>query len=265
MRIGQIKWNGQATAAIFNHSNARPIPDYTLFDLICRSEKEGVPLPEVAAGLASARAETAQPLIPLRPREVWACCCTDPDPDQNSNGRPAIFLKGTARVCVGPGEPIGIRSDSRCTLPEPELAVVLGAHGRVLGYTLANDVSARDLAQENPLYLSQSKSYRASCALGPIMVTSDEITDPRILVISWEIVRDQGIRFSGEIRGGGLEIPAEELVRQMMRSNPVPVGSVLLTGTHTVVPESAALAEGDSVTIRVEQIGQLTNRAMIVS
>jgi 2-dehydro-3-deoxy-D-arabinonate dehydratase len=261
MRLGQVTWNGQTTAAIFNHSSARPIPDYTLFDLICRSEKEGVPLPEVAAALATPRPVTAEPLIPLKPREVWACCSTD----QAGGERPAIFFKGTARVCVGPGEPVGIRTDSRCTLPEPELALILGAHGRILGYTLANDMSARDLEQENPLYLSQSKSYRASCSLGPIMVTADEIADPHELTISWQIVRGDRIFFSGEIPGGGLEGSLEGLVESMMRSNPVPTGSVLLAGASRALPDDAALAAGDSVTIRVEEIGELTNQAIIVS
>ncbi len=254
MRLGQVTWNGHTTAAIFNHTTARPIPDYTLLDLICRSEKEGVPLPVVAAGLAISRPVAAEPLMPLKPREVWARCGAD----QASGDRPAICFKGTARVCVGPGEPVGIRTDSQCTLPEPELALVLGAQGRILGYTLANDMSARDL------FLSQSKCYRASCSLGPIMVTADEIGDPHKLTISWQIVRGNRILFWGEIRGGGLEGSLETLVEYMMRSNPVPAGSVLLTGPGTVLPDHAALVAGDSISIRVAQIGELTNQAMMV-
>jgi 2-dehydro-3-deoxy-D-arabinonate dehydratase len=280
MRLGQIKWNGATTAAIFNHASARPIPDYTLYDLICRAEKEGAPLTEMANGLAISRPVQAEPLIPLKPREVWGCGCTYEssaafrDAEQGTREgfyaqvyrgeRPEIFFKGTARVCVGPGEPIGIRSDSCFTAPEPELALVLGARGHVLGYTLANDVSAWDIERQNPLYLAQSKTYSACCALGPIMVTTDEIADPRGLHMSCCITRDGETIFSGEVSTSRIGRTMEILVEYLMRSNPVPAGSVLLTGTGIIVGEDAALAAGDSVTIRVEQIGELTNIAAVV-
>ena len=86
--------------------------------------------------------------------------------------RPEIFFKGTARVCVGTGQAIGIRPDSKFTAPEPELALVLGATAAIFGYTLANDVSAWDIERENALYLPQSKVYTACCALGPVIVTA---------------------------------------------------------------------------------------------
>lgn len=280
MRLGQIIWNGGITAAIFNHASARPIPDYTLYDLICRSEKEGVPLPAVAAGLAVLRPVAAEPVIPLHPREVWACGCTYEssaafrDAEHGSREgfyaqvyrgeRPEIFFKGAARVCVGPGQPIGIRSDSRFTAPEPELGLILGARGHVLGYTLANDVSAWDIERENPLYLAQSKIYAASCALGPVMVTADEIADPRALQMSCRITRDGRTLFAGEVSTARLGRSLETLVEYLMRANPVPAGSVLLTGTGIIVTEDAALAAGDIVTIRVEQIGELMNPAAIV-
>lgn len=262
MRLGQIKWNGATTAAIFNHVSARPIPDYTLFDLICRAEKENRPLSQLAEELAIPGSVPAEPMIPLQPREVWGCGSTY----REANGtRPHIFFKGTARVCVGPNQAIGIRPDSRFTAPEPELAVVLGAHGRILGYTLANDVSAQDLARENPLFLSQSKTFQASCALGPIMVTADEIGDPHDLLVSCRVTRNGETIFEGEVSTAELSRSVEALVEYLMRANPVPAGSVLLTGTGIEVGEEAALEAGDSVTIRIDQIGELTNRAAMVS
>lgn len=261
MRLGQIKWNGATTAAIFNHVSARPIPDYTLCDLIYRAEKENRPLAEVAEELAIPRPVAADPLIPLQPREVWACGSTYKTADQD---RPHIFFKGTARVCVGPGQSIGIRPDSHFTAAEPELAVVLGAKGQILGYTLANDVSAQDLARENPHFLSQSKTFQASCALGPVMVTADEIGDPRDLLVSCRVTRGSQIIFAGEVSTARLSRSVETLVGFLMRSNPVPAGSVLLTGTGIVIGEDAALRSGDSVTIRVDQIGELTNQAAII-
>jgi 2-dehydro-3-deoxy-D-arabinonate dehydratase len=280
MKLGQIKWNGAATAAIFNHSAARPIPDYTLYDLICRAEKEGAPLTELAAGLAIDHPVQAEPLIPLQPREVWGCGCTYEssasfrDAEHGTREgfyaqvyrgeRPEIFFKGTARVCVGNGQPVGIRSDSKFTAPEPELALVLGARGRILGYTLANDVSAWDIERENPLYLPQSKTFSGCCALGPVMVTTDEITNPLALTLSCTITRNGHAIFSGMASTARIARSMEQLIEYLMRSNPVPPGSVLLTGTGIIVTEDAALAAGDSVTIRVEEIGELTNPAAVV-
>jgi 2-dehydro-3-deoxy-D-arabinonate dehydratase len=178
--------------------------------------------------------------------------------------RPEIFFKGTSRVCVGPGQTIGIRSDSRFTAPEPELALILGAHGRVLGYTLANDVSAWDIERQNPLYLAQSKTYTGCCALGPIMVTADEILDPRALMMFCQITRGGVNIFSGEVSTARLGRTMEKLIEYLLRANPVPAGSVLLTGTGIIVTEEVALAPGDSVTIRVDEIGELTNVAGVV-
>jgi len=263
MRLGQIKWQGNSTAAIFNHGSARPIPDYTLCDLICTAEKQGVSLTELAEELSIPRPVSAEPMIPLQPREVWGCSSTyESSPSFHRGERPQIFFKGTARVCVGPGQPIGIRPDSSFTAPEPELALVLGAKGRVLGYTLANDVSARDIGGENPLYHSQSKTFHASCALGPVMVTADEIDDPRALVVRCTVTRGGETIFAEEVSTARLGRSLDALVEALMRANPVPPGSVLLTGTGIVVGES--LAAGDSVTIRVEQIGELTNPATLI-
>ena len=162
MRLGQIKWNNNTTAAIFeSDSTARPIPDYNVYDLIRLAELERNSLAKVANRLASTHREPAQPIIPLNPKEVWACGCTykqSSDFRDAEHGtregfyayvyrepRPEIFFKGTSRTCVGPEGKIGLRSDAKFTAPEPELGVILGAGGKVLGYTLANDVSAWDI------------------------------------------------------------------------------------------------------------------------
>ncbi|MEO7144052.1 MAG: fumarylacetoacetate hydrolase family protein [Bryobacteraceae bacterium] len=280
MHLGQIRWNNTTTAAIFEGAMARPIPDYTLIDLLRRSEKEGDPLAALATRLASTQAQPAEPLMPLEPREVWACGCTYEtsasfrDAEHGTREgfyahvyraeRPEIFFKGGARVCVGPGQPIGIRSDSRFTAPEPELAVVLGNRGHILGYTLANDVSAWDIERENPLYLPQSKVYTACCALGPVIVTTDELPDPRQLAMTCSITRAGNTIFRGETAIARLNRKLETLIEYLLRSNPVPCGSVLLTGTGIIVTEESALAPGDEVIIRINEIGELRNRAQIV-
>src|SRR2546422_9044244 len=152
MRLGQIKHDGRTVAAIFEGDIARPIPAHTLLELIRHAEAESIALPALAASLASRHGETAAPLIPIYPVEVWACGCTYEtsasfrDAEHGTregmyayvyrSARPEIFFKGTARVCVGPGQSIGLRADSKFTAPEPELALVLGSRGRILGYTL---------------------------------------------------------------------------------------------------------------------------------
>ncbi len=176
-----------------------------------------------------------------------------------------IFFKGTARTCVGPGQPIGIRFDSTFTAPEPELAVVLGRRGEVLGYTLANDVSAWDLERENPLYLPQSKMYTGSCALGPMIVSPDELGDITRLEMTCTIERGSETRFTGAVSLGRLKRRIETLIEFLLRANPVPSGSVLLTGTGIIVPETAALAPDDTVVIRVPEIGELSNTAAFVN
>ena len=285
MHLGQIRHDGAVIAAIFEGGQARPIPAHTLTDLINRSETEGKTIHELASRLASRHPIEATPLIPIHPAEVWASGCTyetsaafrDGETVELDKGtregmyayvyrepRPEIFFKGTARVCVGPGQPIGIRSDSKFTAPEPELAVVLGRKGRIVGYTLANDVSAWDIERENALYLPQSKVYTACCSLGPVMVTTDEITDPYNLQMTCEILRDGVVRFSGATSTAKLHRKIEQIVEYLIRSNPVPCGSVLCTGTGIIVPEEVALAPGDVVRIRIPEIGELVNTAAVV-
>ena len=280
MRLGQIRWNGSVTAAIFEGGNARPIPGYTVAGLIQRSEAESIPITELARTHASRHGDPADPLIPLAPTEVWASGCTYEtsasfrDAEHGTRegmyahvyreARPEIFFKGTARVCVGPGQAVGIRIDSRFTAPEPEVAVVLGSKGRIVGYTLANDVSAWDIERENALYLPQSKVYTACCALGPVIVTADELADPYRLEISCSIVRGGQVLFSGNTSTAKLHRRIETLLEYLLKCNHVPAASVLLTGTGIIVTEDCKLQPGDTVSIRVPEIGELANPACIV-
>ena len=148
--------------------------------------------------------------------------------------------------------------------PEPELAVVLGTRGKVIGYTMANDVSAWDIEKENPLYLPQSKVYTACCALGPVIITADEMTDPYNLEMSLTIHRGDKVTFQGSTSTSKLGRKIETLIEYLMRANPVPAGSVLLTGTGIIVTEASALAPGDVCTIRVPEFGDLINTAVMV-
>jgi 2-dehydro-3-deoxy-D-arabinonate dehydratase len=173
--------------------------------------------------------------------------------------RPELFLKDCAgRRTVGPGEPIATRRDSSWTVPEPELAVVLGAGGAPLAVTIANDVSSRDIEGANPLYLPQAKIYARSCALGPaVLVPSDwsatfEV-ELRILDAGGEPV------FEGATSTANMRRSLSELIEFLCRDNPVPVGSVLLTGTGIVPPDDVTLQAGQSVEIRIGGLGTLRN------
>src|SRR6266850_33490 len=175
------------------------------------SEALPVTLEEISIPPDPARAHLA---IPIHPPEVWACGVTykksaefrDED-TQTSRGiydyvyfakRPELFFKGTSSRCTGPNDFIGLRSDSIFTAVEPELAVLIDSRKKVLGYLVANDVSAWDIERENPLYLPQSKVFKGCCALGPVLVTADEIKDPYKLTIQCEIKRAGQILFAGQ-------------------------------------------------------------------
>jgi 2-dehydro-3-deoxy-D-arabinonate dehydratase len=173
--------------------------------------------------------------------------------------RPEIFFKGTASRCVGPNTPIGVRRDSTFTAPEPELALVLGHHGEIIAYTIANDVSAWDIERENPLYLPQSKIFHGACALGPSLLTPEEVDDPYNFSIRCCIERNGETIFEEVSSTARLERKLEELVDYLLRDNPVPGSSVLCTGTGNIVPQAAALQDGDVVEIEIPPIGILRN------
>jgi 2-dehydro-3-deoxy-D-arabinonate dehydratase len=280
MKIGQVLLDGCLTAAVIEDGVARPIPGYTTLDLILRSEAEAVPLAELASRLAGTEPVSAPLAIPISPSEVYGCGVTYErsasfrDAEQGTTDgmyaavyraeRPEIFFKGTARVCSGPDEIIGQRSDSKFTAPEPELALVLGSKGTIVGYTLANDVSAWDIERENPLYLPQSKAYNNCCSLGPVMVTADSISDPYNLQMTCSIARNGESRFEGSVSTAKLNRKFEHLIAYLFRSNDVPPGAVVLTGTGIIVTEEAALAPGDIVSISVPEIGVLSNTVALV-
>nr|MBA2475897.1 fumarylacetoacetate hydrolase family protein [Actinomycetota bacterium] len=172
--------------------------------------------------------------------------------------RPELFLKDAAgRRTVGPRERIGVRFDAAWSVPEPEIALVLGADGPV-GVTIGNDVSSRDIEGANPLYLPQAKVYAGACALGPAVLEPDDWSQPFALELR---IRDpQGdVVFEGRTSTARMKRSFEELVGYLRRDNPVPPGSVLLTGTGLVPPDEISLTPGQTVEIRVPGIGTLVN------
>jgi 2-dehydro-3-deoxy-D-arabinonate dehydratase len=173
--------------------------------------------------------------------------------------RPELFLKDAQmRRTVGPGGAIRLRSDSGWTVPEPELGVVIGVDGEPAALTIGNDVSSRDIEGANPLYLPQAKIWGGACAIGPALAIPEDWERP--LTISLRIESAGGAElFAGETSTERLRRTPRELVEWLMRDNPVPPGSVLLTGTGIVPPDDYSLAPGHTVRIRIDGIGELTN------
>ncbi|HEU5316377.1 MAG TPA: fumarylacetoacetate hydrolase family protein [Chloroflexota bacterium] len=211
--------------------------------------------------------------IPINPPEVWGAGVTykksaefrDEDTSTSkgiydmvySAPRPELFYKGRAVHCVGPNEAGGIRADSSFTAPEPEVALVLSAGGKILGFTLCDDVSAWDIERENPLYLPQSKIFLGCVVLGPTIVTPEELGDTSKLELSCTITRDGKNLFEDSVGLDRIKRPFDELVRYLRLNNPIQDGTVLTTGTGIIVTHEQALREGDEVVLKCEPIGSL--------
>ena len=162
------------------------------------------------------------------------------------------------RRTVGPAGEIRARGDARWTVPEPELGVVIGENGQAAALTIGNDVTSRDIEGTNPLYLPQAKIYAGACAIGPALVVPDDWEAPRTIRL---VIRDSGGRelFDGETSTARMRRTPRDLLAWLVRDNPVPAGSVLLTGTGLVPPDTYTLAPGHLVEITIDGIGTLAN------
>jgi 2-dehydro-3-deoxy-D-arabinonate dehydratase len=178
--------------------------------------------------------------------------------------RPELFFKSLPEKVVAVGEPVGIRRDARWSVPEPELALVLNSRGRVVGYTIGNDMSSRDIEGENLLYLPQAKIYRGSCALGPWIHLGAPESTARAWKIRLKIRRRGDAVFAGETCIDQIKRRFDELAQFLFRSQVFSRGAVLLTGTGVVPPDTFTLQEGDVVEIEVTGIGLLSNPVMLV-
>ena len=214
---------------------------------------------------------------PVDEQEVWAAGVTyersrDERVEESAHqdlyeraydaARPELFLKAVGWRCVGDGQPVGIRADSTWDVPEPELTVVIDALGEIVGYTAGNDLSSRSIEGENALYLSQAKIYHASCALGPWIMLREELPDVSDLEISMAIVRADQELWSGSISTAQMHRTVEGLIDYLYRALAFPAGAVLMTGTGLVPPSEITLESGDVITIEIEGIGKLTNKAL---
>jgi 2-dehydro-3-deoxy-D-arabinonate dehydratase len=219
-------------------------------------------------------AEPWRLLVPIVPPEVWAAGVTyersrDARIEESEAkdvyslvydaDRPELFFKDAeGRRTVGPRDAIGVRGDASWSVPEPELALVLGDNGTLRAVTIGNDVSSRDIEGANPLYLPQAKVYAGSCALGPALLEPADWSAP--FEIGLRIRDEEGeVLWEGATSTARMKRSFSELVEFLLRDNPVPPGSVLLTGTGLVPPDEFTLEPGHTVEIRVSGIGTLVN------
>ena len=212
-------------------------------------------------------------LCPVEPPEVWCAGVTYERSRDARVGesvvkdvyslvydapRPELFLKDAAgRRTVGPGQPIGIRDDSTWNVPEPEIGLVLGDRA-IVGLTIGNDVSSRDIEGANPLYLPQAKVYAGACAIGPAVYVTERF-DAHLSIHMRVTDQEGGELFRGQTSTARMRRSYAELVEWLLVDNPVPPGSVLLTGTGLVPPDTFTLLPGHVVEIHVPEIGTLTN------
>jgi 2-dehydro-3-deoxy-D-arabinonate dehydratase len=172
--------------------------------------------------------------------------------------RPELFFKATPHRVAGPNSKVAIRDDATWSVPEPELTLLVTPAGRIVGYTIGNDMSSRDIEGENPLYLPQAKVYDRSCALGPCILVSNSAL-PRSTQIELEIRRADKIEFSGSTTLEALKRDPASLVEFLYRNNSFPNGCFLLTGTGIVPPNSFTLKPNDEIRITITDIGTLVN------
>ncbi|HYN03166.1 MAG TPA: fumarylacetoacetate hydrolase family protein [Vicinamibacteria bacterium] len=260
----------------------------TTLDLLEACEERGLVASHWAAAAEHAGHFTALPWddlahgadlrlsVPVSPPEVWGAGVTyrrSADFREEGTGiydrvysaeRPELFFKASAWRCVGPGEPIGRRRDSTFTAAEPEIAIVLGRSGTILGFTLANDVSAWDIERDNPLYLPQSKIYTGCFAFGPVIVTPDEIPDPCAIALRCRVLRGAREVFAGDATTGQMKRRFEELAGWLLRSNEIRTGTILSTGTGIIQPLGSGLEEGDVVVLSSPELGELRNPVALV-
>jgi 2-dehydro-3-deoxy-D-arabinonate dehydratase len=178
--------------------------------------------------------------------------------------RPELFWKAGPGEARGPGESVGVRADSGWDVPEPELAVVVDASGRIVAATIGNDVSSRSIEGENPLYLPQAKTYRHSLGLGPRLVAWEALPDLLAGSVQMTIRREGAEVFDGSVQLSELHRRPDDLVRWLLRARDVPRGVVLLTGTGIVPDPDFTLAAGDEVRITITGLGELVNPVEVV-
>ena len=265
------------------------VDDTTLADLTSEGIRTITELLEDAGCVARVEALANLPtvllaevtlLTPVEQQEVWAAGVTYlrsktarmEESDFSASAydlvyeadRPEIFFKSLPEKVVGPNKPVGIRADAKWNVPEPELTLVINSAKKLVGVSIGNDMSSRDIEGENLLYLPQAKVYDGACAVGPWIVVGVHEEEIRQWTISVKILRNDQVVFKGETDINNIKRRFDELLDYLGRSQSFPHGAMLLTGTGVVPDEDFTLAARDVVSITISGIGTLENPVLVV-
>lgn len=264
------------------------LPESDLMDLVAAARHNGSTTAAYVQSILqqatpiSSTIDELQLLTPVDAPEVWAAGVTYQRSREARNyeategkldsltfydkvydaDRPELFMKSTAQRTVGPNEEVCLRTDSKWQVPEAEIGLVLDESGAIIGYTIGNDMSCRDIEGENPLYLPQAKIWRRSCAIGPFVRLAETIDDPYSLSMACRVYRDGQLVVEEQANSKQLKRTFDELVSYLKKDNVLFAGTVLLTGTCLVPPNDFTLQSGDRIEIEIEGLGTLVNVAV---
>jgi 2-dehydro-3-deoxy-D-arabinonate dehydratase len=244
-----------------------------------------VPIEKLTEEILAAKGDliTLSPSVirpPVEQQEIWAAGVTykrsEEARERESNNstvysrvysaqRPELFFKAMGYDAVGSGHTVGIRYDTSWNVPEPELVVVLNPRMEVIGFTIGNDMSSRDIEGENPLYLPQAKVYQSSCAIGPRIWLQPNAKVWPDVTIQIQIKRQEQEVFSGETSTANIHRSLADLVDYLGRCKHYPNGALLFTGTGIVPPDTFTLQTEDEIRIRIDPIGELVNTVSVIA
>lgn len=246
------------------------INDDSLFSKVSKAVKD------LSPGAGAAELVKRELQAPIQSQEIWASGVTyfkskvgRQEESKEAGGgdfyarvyeaeRPEIFFKGTAHRAVGHGDKVRIRKDSTWDAPEPELTLVITSSGKIVGYTIGNDMSSRSIEGENPLYLPQAKTYDGSASLGPCIFVTEHLL-PGNTLIQLDIIRDGKSAFAGEVAIDQIKRKFTDLAEFLFRECSFPHGVFLMTGTGIVPSHDFTLKQGDEIRITIQPIGTLIN------
>jgi 2-dehydro-3-deoxy-D-arabinonate dehydratase len=275
-----LESNGQVVVGVIEEGQVRPVVLDRTEDIRTLGDILHSPDPPALARQLVDRAAPVRPIAdvvllpPIDGQEVWGAGVTYQRSQiarrEESKGggsfydlvytaaRPELFFKATPGRVVGPGGRVRLRRDTRWCVPEPELALVVSPQMHIVGYTVGDDLSCRDIEGENPLYLPQAKVFDGCCALGPAITLADSMPARDATNIELVITRGNRQVFSGSTSLARMARPLEELVNWLGREQRFPQGVILLTGTGVVPPDEFTLEPGDQIAITIDGIGTLS-------
>lgn len=275
MQLGKIRRASGDVVVLVENKTVHTLKAKTLAEILHAANPAAAAKASVDSSVPAEPLGSQAFLAPVDSQEIWAAGVTYKRSkvarEEESKGaaqfydkvysapRPELFLKAPAWRVVHPGMPIRVRADATWSVPEPELTLVISPSLKIVGYTIGNDVSSRDIEGENPLYLPQAKVYRQSCSIGPLITLAEAMPKLSDVEIRLVIKRGGAVAFEGSTTLAQLNRTPESLVEWLGKEIDFPHGAMLLTGTGIVPPDAFNLSPGDTVDITISGIGTLSN------